>query len=281
MAKKIDTRAIGLDVSLSVARWLTGEEHLHYGLWNGLDVNASNLKAAQAAYTENLLSHLPEGTLRILDIGGGAGATARELLARRHSVEIVVPSAILAERCRANAPEAVVHEMKFEDFAGEGPFDLCLFSESFQYIPLDKSLPRCFDLLASGGHVLIADCFRTETHATGSGAVGGGWRLSKFDAALAELPYETLVREDLTEAVAPSVEIEQAFYNIVGDAALRLDQELKAKRPWLRGMIAGVVRVILGKRRQDRLARRLTERTRTAEAFIENNRYLLVKLRRT
>ncbi|HMS96908.1 MAG TPA: methyltransferase domain-containing protein, partial [Tabrizicola sp.] len=156
MSKKIDTRAVGLDVGLAFIRWLTGADNLHYGLWTGLEVTAGNLRAAQDAYTVKLFGYLPEGPLRILDIGGGAGETAKKLLALGHSVEIVVPSDFLAARCRINAPEATVHECRLEDFAGSGPYDLCLFSESFQYIPLDASLPICERLLAPGGHILIA-----------------------------------------------------------------------------------------------------------------------------
>ncbi|MBP9047643.1 MAG: methyltransferase domain-containing protein, partial [Tabrizicola sp.] len=151
MAEKIDTRAVGLDVGLAFIRWLTGAENLHYGLWSGLEVTAGNLRAAQDGYTAKLFGYLPEGRLRILDIGGGAGETAKKLLALGHSVEIVVPSPFLAARCRETAQGAVVHETTFEAFQGQGPYDLCLFSESFQYIPLAESLPKCARLLSPGG----------------------------------------------------------------------------------------------------------------------------------
>ena len=116
---KLDTRAIGLDVGLSFAKWLTGAENLHYGDWTGLEVNAANFGPAQVAYTDRLFRFLPDKPCRILDIGGGAGETARKLLALGHKVEIVIPSAFLAGRCRENAKGAVVHEMRFEDFEGE------------------------------------------------------------------------------------------------------------------------------------------------------------------
>ena len=136
-ATKIDTQAIGLDTGLALARWLTGKEHLHYGLWTGLDVSAGNIGPAQEAYSTRLFSLLPaRANLRILDIGGGAGETAKKLIFLGHRVEIVVPSAFLASRCRLNAPGAVVHQCYFEELNTDGGFDLCLFSESFQYIPL-------------------------------------------------------------------------------------------------------------------------------------------------
>ena len=280
LGKKIDTKAVGLDLGLSLIRWLTGEEHLHYGLWTGLEPAAANLKQAQDAYTDKLVGHLPEGKLSILDIGGGAGATARRLIALGHRVEIVVPSPVLAERCRANAPEATVHLMPFEEFTGKGPFDLCLFSESFQYVKLDYGLARCAELLEPGGHVLLADCFRTDAYRSGSRAVGGGHPVSAFRRTLSELPFEVVAEEELTEAVAPSVEIEQALFNIAGDAVRRIDGEIAGKRPWLSASLRSAWKVAVGRKRRENLARRLFETTRTKEAFALNNTYILMKLRR-
>jgi len=281
MGAKVDTRAIGLDVGLGLARWLTGAENLHYGLWDGLAVNAGNFGAAQAAYTDKLFTLLPAGQgLRILDIGGGAGETARKLLALGHAVEIVIPSAFLAERCRANAPGATVHETRFEDFAGAGPFDVCLFSESFQYIPLDTALDKAAGLLAPGGRIVIADCFRTEEGArpTAHAKVGGGHAVARFRAALAARPLEVLHDEDITERVAGTVEIEQELYNVIGYAITRTDAALAGARPWLRAALVRALRLVLGRRRRARLAQRLFERTRTAETFCRYNRYLMLAL---
>jgi MPBQ/MSBQ methyltransferase len=277
---KIDTRAIGLDVGLKFIDWLTGAENLHYGLWTGLDLSAGNLGKAQDAYTDKLFGLLPEGQLRILDIGGGAGETAKKLLALGHTVEIVVPSAFLAERCRQNAPDATVHETTFETFEGKGPYDLCLFSESFQYIPMPVSLPRCLELVKPGGHVLIADCFRSEEfRSTREGTVGGGHSLQRFRDRLAELPFETQHEEDITQAVAPSIDLEQSLFHVFGHALTRIDQELTAKRPRSRWMLGRALNLAISERRRFRLMRRLTETTRTAEIFCRYNRYLMLKLR--
>ncbi|MBD3679174.1 MAG: methyltransferase domain-containing protein [Rhodobacteraceae bacterium] len=281
MSKKLDTRAIGLDVGLSFMRWLTGAENLHYGLWTGIDVNAANLGAAQAAYTVNLFSYLPKGKLNILDIGGGAGETAKKLIALSHEVEIVVPSAFLAQRCRENAPQATVHECMFEEFESDRKFDLCLFSESFQYIPYETALDKAASLLEPGGHILIADCFRSENYegVKRSQTVGGGHRLSAFRAGLATRPVKVLKEEDITEAVAPSIDLEQEFFNVIGHGVTRFDDELKAKRPRGRWLLTRALRLVLNERRRFRLMQRLTEKTRTSEVFCEFNRYMIFLLK--
>ncbi|MBA3910869.1 MAG: SAM-dependent methyltransferase [Rhodobacter sp.] len=283
MADKIDTRAVGLDVGLAFIRWLTGAENLHYGLWTGLEVSAGNLRRAQDAYTEKLFGYLPEGPLRILDIGGGAGETAKKLLALGHKVEIVVPSAFLAGRCRQNAPGAVVHECTFEDFTGSGPFDLCLFSESFQYIPLPESLPKSASLLAPRGQVLIADCFRSAAFAGRKAhgpQPGGGHGLAAFRTALQASPFAVRAEEEITEAVAPSIDLEQGLFNVIGHGLTRVGTEIKTRRPAAHWALAKVAALFLSRKRRENLMQRLTEKTRTAEAFRHYNHYMILQLER-
>lgn len=283
MGQKIDTQAVGLDVGLAFIHWLTGAENLHYGLWSGLEVTAGNLRQAQDAYTVKLFGYLPEGRLRILDIGGGAGETAKKLLALGHSVEIVVPSAFLAARCRETAKGAVVHECTFEAFAGTGPYDLCLFSESFQYIPLAESLPKCARLLAPGGQVLIGDCFRTEAYRLrqpASRQPGGGHALAEFRAALSGSAFAVAAEEDITDAVAPSIDLEQQLFNVLGHGVTRVSGEIRAKKPLAHWALARLIGLFLSRRRRDNLMQRLTGTTRTSEAFRTYNRYLILRLQR-
>ncbi len=281
MREKIDTRAIGLDVGLSFTKWLTGAENLHYGLWDGLEVTAGNLHAAQAAYTDKLFKLLPKGKLRILDVGGGAGETARKLLELGHSVDIVVPSAFLASRCRANAPAATVHECMFEDLQVTQKFDLCLFSESFQYIPTDIALSKAAGYLDKGGEIIISDCFRSEGfkgHAVGS-TVGGGHHIGAFRKMLAMMPIKTLSEENITASVAPSIDLEQGFFNVVGHAVTRIDDELGKKKRKTRWFLHRALATVMSKRKRYRLNQRLNEKTRTAAHFSANNVYLMIKLR--
>ena len=280
--QKLDTRAIGLDVGLSFIRWLTGAEHLHYGIWTGLEVTAGNLRAAQDAYSARLFAHLPDRAgLRILDIGGGAGETAAKLIALGHHVDIVVPSPFLAGRCRANAPAARVHECKFEDFTGIGPYDLCLFSESYQYIPLKVGLARAIALLAPGGEVLIGDCFRSAAFRAGGvkATVGGGHKLQAFRDLVATLPLDVVAEEDISVAVAPSIDLEQALYHVFGHAVTRIDAEMTVRRPGRWRLVRWVFDRVTGERKRARLAQRFLETTRTSEVFLTNNHYMLIRLR--
>jgi SAM-dependent methyltransferase len=283
MAEKIDSRAVGLDVGLAFIRWLTGAENLHYGLWTGLDITAGNLRAAQDAYTVKLFGYLPEGRLRILDIGGGAGETAKKLLALGHSVEIVVPSPFLAARCRETAKGAAVHECTFEAFQGQGPFDLCLFSESFQYIPLAESLPKCARLLAPGGQILIADCFRTEAYrgrAAHGPQPGGGHHLAAFEAAVGASAFVVGAKEDITDAVAPSIDLEQQLFHVLGHGVTRVSGEIRSKRPTAHWALARIIGLFLSRKRRENLMERLTGTSRTSAAFRHYNRYQIVRLQR-
>jgi len=281
MREKIDTRAIGLDVGLSFIKWLTGAENLHYGLWDGLEVTAGNLRAAQDAYTTKLFKMLPDGPLRILDIGGGGGETARKLLELGHSVDIVVPSAFLAQRCRENAPAATVHECMFEDLQVDKNFDLCLFSESFQYIPVNIALKKAADHLGTNGEIIISDCFRSEGfHRQKVGStVGGGHRIGNYRETLAAMPLTTVSEEDITASVAPSVDLEQALFNVFGHVITRIDTELGQKKRKTRWFIKRALSTVMSKRKRFRLHQRLMEKTRTAEHFKANNVYLMIKLK--
>jgi hypothetical protein len=83
----------------------------------------------------------------------------------------------------------------------------------------------------------------------------------------------------VTDQVAPSIDVEQAFFNVLGVGVAGMDRELRAKRPWLRGLAVGVLGRVMGERRRATLMRRLTGDERTGEAFRRSNRYLLMRLR--
>ncbi len=281
---KIDTRSLGLELGLGLTRFLTGKEHLHYGLWeNGLEVCAANLREAQEAYNRRLFNLLPDGELSILDIGGGSGETAKELTRLGHRVEIVVPSENLAARCKENTDNRVpVHLLPFERFVSDRRFDVCLFSESFQYIEIGRALDNAVGHLSGDGEILIADCFRTDAFGqdmTELGLVGGGHALAGFRQAMSVRPLEILFEEDVTDLVAPSIDLEQQFYNMIGQATHNIDRDLGVAYPKLRWLLSKGFRRLLGRRRIARLERRIHGTERNSDAFRKYNRYLFLRIR--
>ena len=284
--KKEASRLVGLDIALKVSSFVTGKEHLHYGLWGKLDVTLENLGKAQEAYTNLLFKYLPkkepQKKLEILDIGGGAGENAKKLIERGHRVTIIVPSKILAEHAKINTnKKAKILITTFEDYIPKyNSFDLCLFAESFQYIPIKTALKKASILLKNNGEILIADCFRSDKKQIGIiRQPGGGASLKSMEKELEIQKFKILVRKEITKLVAPSVELEQKFYNTLGFSINRIVTSLNVNRPITLKFLKIIYKIFFSKRRRKRLEKRLFENTRTADSFIKYNHYMIYKLR--
>ena len=284
--KKEASRLVGLDIALKVSSFVTGKEHLHYGLWEKLDVTLENLGKAQEAYTNLLFKYLPkkepQKKLEILDIGGGAGENAKKLIERGHRVTIIVPSKILAEHAKINTnKKAEILITTFEDYIPKhNSFDLCLFAESFQYIPIKTALKKASILLKNNGEILIADCFRSDKKQIGIiRQPGGGASLKSMEKELEIQKFKILVRKEITKLVAPSVELEQKFYNTLGFSINRIVTSLNVNRPITFKFLKIIYKIFFSKRRRKRLEKRLFENTRTADSFIKYNHYMIYKLR--
>ena len=75
--RKVDTKEIGLEIGLIIGKHFFHTEYLHYGYWtNDLDINLLNLPQAQENHSNFIISHIPEGTKTILDVGCGVGRFA-------------------------------------------------------------------------------------------------------------------------------------------------------------------------------------------------------------
>ena len=240
MTAKVDSKEVGLVAGLNLFHFFLGSRDLHYGFWqDDLEVCIQNLPEAQKRYSDFLISHIPEGVKRILDVGCGAGGVATELLARGYSVEGVSPSPLLSDAAKKQAGDAFrIHQGRFEDvrFDEDDKFDLVMFSKSFQYITLDRVLEDAKKRLKPGGHVLICDFFKTN--APGKSVIGGGHPIEKFRAALEHSGLEVLVDKDITRETAPNLDIVNQMgqelllptFNLVGYA-------FSSNHPWLAKLI--------------------------------------------
>jgi len=209
--KKVDSKEIGLDIGLILAKQFFNTEYLHYGYWtDGLSVETSNVYEAQENYAQYILSRIPDSTKTILDVGCGAGKFAEKLLDTGYEVDCVSPSPNLTKHVReliGNRCE--IFECGYEDIQTDKRYDMILFSESFQYIPLEDSLPTSLKLLNPNGHILICDFFRTGVE--GTSPIGGGHDLKKFYDMVSQYPLSILEDNDITKETAPSLDIVNDF----------------------------------------------------------------------
>ena len=279
----LDTQTLGLEVSLAIAKFVTGKENMHYGVWDNLDPCLENLGKAQEQYTKLLFKYFPKKKkLKILDIGGGAGETAKKLISLDHSVTVIVPSDILSKRCLENTNnKAKVHNIKFEDYEPKKnqTFDLCLFSESFQYIPAKIALEKAKGLLNKDGQILVADCFRSDfKNSSHNRRPGGGHPLSEMLKLIKDIDLNIISKREITRSVAPSLDIEQKFYNVVGVGIDKVQQGLVASHPWKMKLFNLIYKMIVGQKKRRRLHDRIYGNIRNSDNFIKFNHYMILQL---
>jgi SAM-dependent methyltransferase len=203
--KKVDTKEIGLDIGLIIFKFFLKTEYMHYGYWvNGLEVDITNMGQAQKQYTDMLMGSIPAGVKTILDVGCGSGKVAEDLLEKGYQVDCVSPASRLTSRAveRLKGKSDVV-EKKFEDFHKDKRYDLILFSESFQYIQLDRVFDKAIQHLNPGGHLLLCDFFQTD--APGKSPLGGGHPLKAFYDTLQQQPFTVVDDTDITRDIAPTM----------------------------------------------------------------------------
>ncbi|MFH1902700.1 MAG: methyltransferase domain-containing protein [Candidatus Omnitrophota bacterium] len=209
--KRIDSKEIGLELALIFGGYFLKTEDLHYGYWTGdLDLNLSNLSRAQENYSNFIISHIPKNVKTVLDVGCGAGRFAHRLTNLGYQVDCVSPSPLLTERARSLLKNnSRIFECRYEQLRSERPYDLILFSESFQYVDMEKALQKSGKLLNDAGHLLICDFFKTE--AEGKSFLGGGHRLTQFYDVIQRHPFELVENIDITGETAPNLDLENAF----------------------------------------------------------------------
>jgi len=88
-----------------------------------------------------------------------------------------------------------------------------MFSESFQYIAIDESIPRALKYLNTGGHILFADFFRRDI--PGKHPVGGGHELTEWESKLPTFPVEVLSEKEITTEASKTIDIVDQLANEV------------------------------------------------------------------
>jgi SAM-dependent methyltransferase len=204
---KVDSKEVGLELGLRVYKFFLKSEYLHYGYFkDGLEADVANLRQAQENYAELIFSHIPEGVVTILDVGCGSGKTAEQLLARGYTVDCVSPGQILTAYAKDMLGDRVrFYQCKFEDILTDKKYDLVLFSESFQYIPMDRSIPGALKLLNPGGYIIASDFFSTDPE--GKSKLGGGHDYQQWLKIREGFPIKTLAEKDITVETSCTIDL--------------------------------------------------------------------------
>ncbi len=211
MAKKIDSKAVGLDIGLLIGRFFMNTEDLHYGYWpDDKTATAQNFAEAQYRHSQLIIDNVPDGVRSILDVGSGSGNLAKKLKSHGYEVDCVIPSEFLAENVRKKLDDhSTVHVCGFEDLNTERSYDLILFSESFQYVKLAFSIDKIVEMLPEGGHLMICDFFQKDT--PGKSPLGGGHKWVKFEEKISSVPLTQITDIDITEETAPTNDLLDSF----------------------------------------------------------------------
>jgi SAM-dependent methyltransferase len=211
--QKVASKEAALDTGILIGKYFFKSEYLHYGYWtDGMEVKIDNISAAQEKYSDLIVSHIPEGTKSILDVGCGVGKLAEKMIDAGYQVDCVSPSIHLSNHARRLlGGRSHIFECRFEDIDTTKTYDLVLFSESFQYIRMDRSFENAIKLLNPQGHILICDYFTKQTE--GKSPIGGGHGLNDFYQTLKNFPIEIGEDIDITKETAPTLDIWDEFLN--------------------------------------------------------------------
>ena len=235
MAKKYDLTEAGLEFGLIFADYCWKTQFLHYGFFkDGMEALPENVAQAQENYTQFLFSQFPEGVKTILDVGCGTGALTKRLLDEGYQVDCVSPGDYLTSKVRAKLGDrAEIFNSGFEDVETDKRYDLIMFSESFQYIPVQDAISQGLKFLNPDGHIVICDFFK-RTEEKSKSPIGGGHDQDEFFATMKNFKVTEIKNQDITAETAPSLDVVDDFLTRfmipITEIIIRVTEH---KAPWL------------------------------------------------
>ena len=215
MKDKFNSKVIGLDAGLLIGKFFMDTEELHYGYWpNDKTATAHNFSEAQERHSQLIIDNIPKGVKKILDVGSGSGSLAKKIVGLGYQVDCVIPSEFLADKVQQKLDgSSKIHITKFEDLDISNNYDLILFSESFQYVHLIKSIDKILSILDKNGYLLICDVFHKNV--SGISPMRGGHRLDLFENEIEKTDLVKKADIDITLETAPTWDFLNQFLNEV------------------------------------------------------------------
>lgn len=281
------------ELGIVLAQQLTDIQDLHYGYWEeGSEPSVMKFFNAQESYTRLIISSIQQATgnskdIRILDVGCGTGNTLVKLLKQEYRVDAVIPSEELKKQVNEKIQllnsdyKPVVYKCNFEDFpiqACDKQYDLIFFSESFQYIPMQKCFSVLKSILKPDGKVLICDFFKTPHHgdgAPGDRSFGGGHPIKEFYSLIDIQGFTIEKDEDITKNVSPTIELlGDILMKRIVPALQSVDQYLSDRNPLAYKLVKWIYR-----KKQMNLKYKYFSGNRSKEIFEKYKTYHLTVIR--
>lgn len=125
------------------------------------DQNAAYYDRVRPRYVKTLFHDIAayaDGGKRALEVGAGTGQATAHMLEMGYDVTALEPGANMASilvRKFGGSPKFHLASVLFQDYAGEGGFDLIYAATSFHWIPDEIGYPRAFSLLKPGGTLAL------------------------------------------------------------------------------------------------------------------------------
>ena len=233
------------ELGLALGQQLLGIQDLHYGLWDDeLELNFANLAVAQRRFANLIASELPDPAVNethILDVGCGTGHILSLLTQQEYQVDAVSPSHFLIELVKqrlAELPDSTskVFESKFEDFPEQiyqQYYDVILFNESLNHILIPRAFTKVQKLLKPGGLTIICDTFLPNSLNTNANKAIKH-TLPDLHKFIDQSPFSLLRDDDITEYVAPTIELMDEFLKTkLKPASETVGQYLQTNNPVL------------------------------------------------
>ena len=225
------------EFGLVAAQQLFQIQDLHYGFWEeGEAPSINNLLNAQNKHTSFLFKHIKETinadkNCKILDAGCGIGITTKRLLETGYRVDGLVPSSWMAEKARKNTKaykdktKGEIYQCNFEDFPTSRlieQYQNIFFSESFQYVEMQKAFDIFNIILSENGTVIIFDFFKID-NVTGKSPLGGGHSIGEFYETIKKNGYTIRIDLDVTKNLSPNLAL---VNNILVDRLIPFSKSL-------------------------------------------------------
>ena len=98
MPVKVNSKEVGLEIGLLLARFFLDSEDLHFGYWpEGSKTGFLTFPEAQSRHSDLIFKNIPDNVDSILDVGAGSGELAKKLSAKGFKVDCVSPSSFLSD----------------------------------------------------------------------------------------------------------------------------------------------------------------------------------------